>query len=119
MIGVGGADSERHRRRRDDANRNCRSAGAGGRSASGCDRGAAYLCDLLAGTVVGSGTVSNENCREAGSSCIAERPDIEMIDDGEASTGLMRFGDRVQREAKLPDGTPLFGGIDQKMVKAG
>ncbi|MEX0407356.1 hypothetical protein ABGN05_16985 [Aquibium sp. LZ166] len=42
-----------------------------------------------------------------------------MIDDGEASTGLMRFGDRVQREAKLPDGTPLFGGIDQKMVKAG
>ncbi|MCO6187911.1 fumarylacetoacetate hydrolase family protein [Rhizobium sp. L1K21] len=79
---------------------------------------AAYSRDLVAGTVIGSGTVSNENFREVGSSCIAERRGIEMIDQGEPKTGFMRFGDTVKMEAELPDGTPLFGAIDQKVVKA-
>jgi fumarylacetoacetate (FAA) hydrolase len=79
---------------------------------------AAYSRDLVAGTIIGSGTVSNDNYREVGSSCIAERRAIEMTDLGEPKTGFMRFGDRVRMEARHPDGTPLFGAIDQKVVKA-
>lgn len=79
---------------------------------------AAYSRDLVAGTVVGSGTVSNDNFREVGSSCIAERRGIETIDLGEPKTGFMRFGDRVRMESRHPDGTPLFGAIDQKVVRA-
>lgn len=78
---------------------------------------AAYSRDLVAGTVIGSGTVSNDNYREVGSSCIAERRGIEMIDRSEPETGFMNFGDRVRMEAALPDGTPLFGAIDQMVVK--
>jgi len=79
---------------------------------------AAYSRELVAGTVIGSGTVSNENYREIGSSCIAERRGIELIDLGEPKTGFMQFGDTVRMEAALPDGTPLFGAIDQTVVAA-
>lgn len=78
---------------------------------------AAYSRALVAGTVIGSGTVSNENYREVGSSCIAERRGIEMEDQGEPRTPFMAFGDRVRMEATLPDGTPLFGAIDQRVVR--
>jgi fumarylacetoacetate (FAA) hydrolase len=74
-----------------------------------------YLC---AGTIVGSGTVSNANFRQVGSSCIAERRGIEVVDEGKARTPYMRFGDTVRMEARRPDGRPLFGGIHQKVVKA-
>ena len=79
---------------------------------------AAYSRTLVAGTVIGSGTVSNANFREVGSSCIAERRGIEIIDLGGARTGFMRFGDRVRMEALLADGSSLFGAIDQRVVKA-
>ena len=72
---------------------------------------------LCAGTIIGSGTVSNSNFREVGSSCIAERRGIETIDEGKPRTEFMKFGDRVRMEAKLPDGTPLFGMIDQRVVQ--
>ena len=72
---------------------------------------------LCAGTIIGSGTVSNDNYREVGSSCIAERRGIETIDEGAPRTPFMKFGDRVRMEATLPDGTPLFGAIDQKVVQ--
>lgn len=78
---------------------------------------AAYSRKLVAGTVIGSGTVSNANFREVGSSCIAERRGIEMEDTGEPETAYMGFGDRVRMEARLPDGTPLFGAIDQTLVQ--
>lgn len=78
---------------------------------------AAYSRDLVAGTVIGSGTVSNRNYREVGSSCVAERRGIEMIDHGEPITGFMAFGDTVRMEASMPDGAPLFGAIDQQVVK--
>jgi len=78
---------------------------------------AAYSRNLPAGTVIGSGTVSNENYREVGSSCIAERRGIEAVDNGEPSTPFMSFGETVRMEASLPDGSPLFGAIDQKIVK--
>jgi len=79
---------------------------------------AARTRTLCAGTIIGSGTVSNENYREVGSSCIAERRGIEMLDDGAPKTAFMQFGDRVRMEARAPDGTVLFGAIDQKVVKA-
>jgi fumarylacetoacetate (FAA) hydrolase len=79
---------------------------------------AAYSRDLVAGTVIGSGTVSNENYRDVGSSCISERRAIEMSDGKEPETGFMRFGDRVSMEATLPDGTPLFGRIEQRAIRA-
>lgn len=71
---------------------------------------------LTAGTIVGSGTVSNVS-RTAGSACLAERRVIEMIDEGAARTPFMKFGDRVRMEAKLQDGSPgPFGVIDQQVV---
>ncbi len=73
---------------------------------------------LCAGTIIGAGTVSNANYREVGSSCIAERRGIETIDEGAPRTAYMKFGDRVRMEASLPDGTPLFGCIDQRVVQA-
>lgn len=78
---------------------------------------AAYSRDLVAGTVIGSGTVSNETYREVGSSCIAERRGIEMIDEGAAKTDFMKFGDRVKMEVFDADGQSLFGAIDQQVVK--
>ena len=73
---------------------------------------------LCAGTIIGSGTVSNENFREVGSSCIAERRGIEVIDEGAPRTGFMCFGDTVRMEARATDGAPLFGAIEQKVTKA-
>lgn len=73
---------------------------------------------LVAGTIIGSGTVSNENFREVGSSCIAERRGIELLDQGAATTAFMTFGDEVRMEARKPDGGPLFGAIHQRIVKA-
>jgi len=80
---------------------------------------AARTRDLPAGTVIGSGTVSNANYAEVGSSCISEVRAIEMIADGKAETSFMKFGDRVRMEALMPDGTAPFGCIDQCAVKAG
>lgn len=79
---------------------------------------AAYSRDLVAGTVIGSGTVSNESFRKVGSSCIIERRAIEMMDEGAPVTPFMRFGDRVRMEAALNDGAPLFGAIDQRVCRA-
>lgn len=80
---------------------------------------AASTRSLCAGTIVGSGTVSNSTYREVGSSCIAERRAIEMLDTGQCRTGYMRFGDRVRMEATLPEGRLLFGAIDQRVVPTG
>ncbi|MBO9465828.1 fumarylacetoacetate hydrolase family protein [Tropicibacter sp. R15_0] len=79
---------------------------------------AAYSRALPAGTVVGSGTVSNENCREVGSACIAERRAIEMIDTGAPKTPFLEFGDHIRMECRAKDGSPLFGEIAQTVTKA-
>jgi len=78
---------------------------------------AARTRNLVAGTVIGSGTVSNENYREVGSSCIAERRGIEVVDQGEPKTDFMRFGDVVRMEAQLPDGITPFGTLEQEVVR--
>jgi fumarylacetoacetate (FAA) hydrolase len=73
---------------------------------------------LRAGTIIGSGTVSNENFRDVGSACIAERRGIELIDTGEARTPFMRFGDTVRIEVLDADGRSVFGAIDQRIVRS-
>ncbi|MBN9544891.1 MAG: fumarylacetoacetate hydrolase family protein [Alphaproteobacteria bacterium] len=67
---------------------------------------------LAAGTIVGSGTVSNRD-RAAGSACIAERRMLEQIENGVASTPFLKFGDRVRIEMKDVGGHSIFGAIDQ------
>jgi fumarylacetoacetate (FAA) hydrolase len=77
---------------------------------------AARTRHLVAGTVIGSGTVSNPNFRAVGSSCIAERRGIEIVDEGAARTAFMRFGDRIRMEGRLADGRAPFGIIDQQII---
>jgi fumarylacetoacetate (FAA) hydrolase len=92
----------------------------GGHMAVGFDALVAHAAstrELVAGTVIGSGTVSNENYREVGSACIAERRGIEVIDTGAPKTRFMNFGDTVRMEARTPNDEVVFGPIDQKIVK--
>jgi fumarylacetoacetate (FAA) hydrolase len=76
---------------------------------------AARTRKLGAGTIVGTGTVSNAG-GERGSACIAERRVIEIIAQGAPATSYMRFGDRVRMAARLPSGEAPFGAIDQRVV---
>jgi fumarylacetoacetate (FAA) hydrolase len=71
---------------------------------------------LSAGTIIGSGTVSNKD-RSAGSACIVEKRTLEIIADGKPSTPYMQFDDRVRIEMFDKNGTSIFGAIDQKVVK--
>jgi fumarylacetoacetate (FAA) hydrolase len=80
---------------------------------------AAATRDLVAGTIIGSGTVANANHAEVGSSCISERRAIEIIADGRPSTQFMRFGDRCRMQALTPDDRAIFGAIDQSVADAG
>jgi fumarylacetoacetate (FAA) hydrolase len=79
---------------------------------------AARTRSLVAGTIIGSGTVSNANFRDVGSSCISERRGIEIVDEGTAKTPFMSFGDTVRMEARSAAGDVLFGVIDQRVVAA-
>jgi fumarylacetoacetate (FAA) hydrolase len=80
---------------------------------------AAATRNLVAGTIIGSGTVANAAYAEVGSSCISERRAIETIASGTAVTPFMGFGDRVRMEARLPGGKAPFGALDQIVVMAG
>jgi fumarylacetoacetate (FAA) hydrolase len=71
-----------------------------------------------AGTILGSGTVSNAD-RTRGVSCLAERRMIEIIDSGGAKTPFMKVGDRIEIEAFDAAGTSPFGRIDQRVVASG
>ncbi len=79
---------------------------------------AAKTRPLAAGTIVGSGTVSNKD-RSAGSSCIAERRMIETIEKGAPETPFLRFGDRVRIEMFDQEGASLFGAIEQDVRRYG
>lgn len=78
---------------------------------------AASTRSLPAGTIIGSGTVSNPDHARLGSTCISERRAIEMIEHGNPRTGFLRFGDRVAMRAGT-DASP-FGMLDQRVQKAG
>ncbi len=85
----------------------------------------AHICktrNVRAGSVVGSGTVSNKGVEKDGRtdwpkgySCIAEKRAIETILDGKPSTAFMKFGDTIRIEVKGRDGQSVFGAIDQKI----
>jgi fumarylacetoacetate (FAA) hydrolase len=79
--------------------------------------------NVRAGSIVGSGTVSNKGVETNGRmewpkgySCIAEKRAIETIQDGKPSTGFMKFGDTIRIEMKGKDGQSIFGAIDQKIA---
>ena len=87
----------------------------------------AHVCktrNVRAGSIVGSGTVSNKGVPDAsgkmqwpkGYSCIAEKRAIETIQDGQPATEFMKFGDTIRIEMKGKDGLSLFGAIEQKIV---
>ena len=77
---------------------------------------AAYSRDLCAGTIIGSGTVANADYKNVGSSCIAERRGIEILDHAESQTPFLTFGDRVQMAARDKNGGAPFGVMDQRVV---
>lgn len=78
---------------------------------------AARTRNLSAGTIIGSGTVSNEDPAR-GSSCLAEKRMIEQINGGSIQTPFMKVGDRIRIEMKDKEGRSLFGVIEQTVVKA-
>jgi fumarylacetoacetate (FAA) hydrolase len=77
---------------------------------------AARTRPLSAGTIIGSGTVSNTD-RSKGSCCIAERRMLETIEHGEPRTLFLRFGDQVRIEMFDAAGASIFGAIDQTVVR--
>jgi len=76
---------------------------------------AAMTRSLSAGTLVGSGTVANQD-ESKGASCLAEKRVLEIIASGKASTPFMSFGDQVRIEMLDSDGHSIFGAIEQQVV---
>ncbi len=76
---------------------------------------AAYSRDLPAGTILGSGTVSNADYAQVGSSCIAERQAIELIATGAPTTPFLKHGDRVEMQVRGGDGGDVFGALNQSV----
>jgi len=72
---------------------------------------------FTAGTILGSGTVSNADASR-GVSCLSERRVREIIDQGAPETAYLKAGDRVQIDVHDPQGNNLFGTIDQRVVSA-
>jgi len=79
---------------------------------------AARTRPLAAGTLIGSGTVANQDER-VGASCLAERRMLEIIADGAPSTPFMRFGDIIRIEMLDAEGASLFGAIEQEIRRYG
>jgi fumarylacetoacetate (FAA) hydrolase len=80
--------------------------------------------DLVAGSIVGSGTVSNKEgggpgrpaaAGGVGYSCIAEQRTVETLTSGAPATPFMRYGDRIRIEMHDAQGRSVFGAIDQKV----
>lgn len=71
---------------------------------------------LSAGTLVGSGTIANEDTSK-GASCLAEQRTVETLRDGKPTTPFLRFGDRVRIEVTDRAGHSIFGAIDQVVEK--
>lgn len=77
---------------------------------------AAKTRPLCAGTIIGSGTVSNKD-RSKGHSCIVEKRMLEKVEGGESKTPFMKFGDTVKIEMFGKDGRSIFGAIEQKVSR--
>lgn len=77
---------------------------------------AAYTREIAAGSLIGSGTVANEDPNQ-GSSCLAEKRMLEQINTGEIKTPFMKENDTVEIEMKNNNGQSIFGRIFQKVKK--
>jgi fumarylacetoacetate (FAA) hydrolase len=71
---------------------------------------------LAAGTLIGSGTIANEDTAK-GASCLAEQRTVETLRDGKATTPFLKFGDRVRIEMTDGEGKSVFGAIEQVVEK--
>jgi len=71
---------------------------------------------LAAGTLLGSGTIANQDT-SLGASCLAEKRMLEIIANGKPETPFMDFGDQVKIEMLDPEGKSYFGAIEQRVVK--
>ena len=78
---------------------------------------AAKTRDLVAGTMVGTGTISNRD-PATGYACIMEARVVEQVEQGEPKTPFLRFGDRVRIEMQLPSGESVFGAIDHVVERS-
>jgi fumarylacetoacetate (FAA) hydrolase len=76
---------------------------------------AAKTRELGAGSIIGSGTVSNLD-RSSGSACIAEKRCLEMLEQGKAATPFLQFGDLVRIEMFNRNNESIFGAIEQLVV---
>lgn len=77
---------------------------------------AAKTRHLESGSIIGSGTVSNLD-RSLGSSCLAEKRMLEIIESGKPQTPFMKFGDKIRIEMFNSDNESLFGAIDQQVIE--
>jgi len=71
---------------------------------------------LAAGTIVGSGTIANQDTAK-GASCLAEQRTVETLRDGKPSTPFLKFGDRVKIDVTDAKGASVFGAIEQTVAK--
>ncbi len=76
---------------------------------------AARTRPLVVGTIIGSGTVSNEDM-SVGSSCLVEKRMLEKIHEGVMKTPFMKVGDTIKMEMRDPEGRNIFGTIEQKVA---
>ena len=72
--------------------------------------------NVRAGSIVGSGTVSNKDWSR-GYSCIAEKRAIESIESSQPATEFMKFGDTIHIDMKGRDGQSVFGAIEQRVAR--
>ncbi len=79
---------------------------------------AAKTRPLMAGTLIGSGTVSNHD-KATGYACIMEKRVVEQVEQGEAKEDFLRFGDEIDIDMFDHHGETIFGNIHNKLVKAG
>jgi fumarylacetoacetate (FAA) hydrolase len=70
---------------------------------------------LTAGTIVGSGTIANQDTSK-GASCLAEQRTVEKLRDGQPSTPFLKFGDRLRIDITDAAGASIFGSIEQQIV---
>ena len=77
---------------------------------------AARTRPLVAGTIVGSGTIANQDVSR-GASCFAEQRVVEALRDGQPSTPFMAFGDTVRIEMLDGEGRSIFGAIEQRIER--
>ncbi len=72
--------------------------------------------NLRAGTILGTGTVSNKAARTVGSACLAEKRALEKIETGDSTTPFLKLGDRLRFEVIGADGQSIFGAVDHRFV---